>query len=151
MADRVIFFARMAGFFGKAAVACSFSGCSFAGRVGKHPLTMDFRIYSIIHVLSILLLTGSIFAIAANPQPHKKKKMMILTGVLSLVVFVAGFALIAKMKYDYAAGWLIGKYVVWLFVAALAGMAYRKPKGFVVSALILAVGTALYLVYFRPF
>lgn len=112
---------------------------------------MDIRIYYIIHVLSILLLTGSIFSIAANPQPHKKKKMMALTGILTLLAFVAGFALIAKLHYSYTAGWLIVKYVAWLFLSALAGMAYRKPKSFVIPAVIVAAGVALYMVYYKPF
>ncbi len=112
---------------------------------------MDPRIYYIIHVLSILLLTGSIFAIAANPQPHKKKKMMALTGILSLVALVGAFGLIAKLGYSYTAGWIIVKFVCWLFLAGLAGMAYRKSKSFVISAAIAAAAIAVYMVYYKPF
>lgn len=112
---------------------------------------MDPRIYSLIHVFSILMLSGSIFYIAANPQKHKKAKMMSITGILGLLALVGGFGLIAKLGYSYTAGWVIVKAVVWLFLMALAGMAFRKPKGFVLSSLVVAVAIAVYMVYFKPF
>lgn len=112
---------------------------------------MDPKIYSLIHVFSILLLSGSIFYIAANPQKHKKAKMMTINGIVGLIAFVGAFGLIAKLGYSYTAGWIIVKAVAWLFLMALAGMAYKKPKGFVLSGLIISVGVALYMVYFRPF
>lgn len=112
---------------------------------------MDPRIYSVIHVFSIIMLSGSILYIAANPQKHKKKKMMTITGVLGLLALVAGFGSMAKMGYSYGSGWFIVKTVAWLFLMALAGMAYRKPKGFVLSSLIVSVAVATYMVYFKPF
>ncbi|EDY84949.1 hypothetical protein VDG1235_4583 [Verrucomicrobiia bacterium DG1235] len=112
---------------------------------------MDPRIYSLIHVFSILMLSGSIFYIAANPQKHKKKKMMAINGIVGLLALVGGFGLIAKLGYSYTAGWVIVKFVAWLFLMALAGMAYKKSKGFVLSGLIVASAVALYMVYFRPF
>lgn len=118
---------------------------------------MDPKIYSLIHVFSILMLSGSIFYIAANPQKHKKAKMMAINGIVGLLALVGAFGLIAKLGkaapevYSYTAPWIIVKLVAWLFLMALAGMAYKKPKGFVLSGLIVAVGVALYMVYFRPF
>ncbi len=117
---------------------------------------MDPKIFSLIHVFSILMLSGSIFYIAANPQKHKKKKMMAITGILSLVALVAAGGMLG-MNYKglpaggWTQGWVIVKLVAWLFISGLAGMAYKKPKGFVLSGLIVAVGIALYMVYFRPF
>ncbi len=112
---------------------------------------MDPKIYSLIHVFSILMLSGSIFYIAANPQKHKKAKMMAINGIVGLIALVGAFGLIAKLGYEYTAGWIIVKLVVWLFLMALAGMAYKKPKGFVLSSLIVSLGVALYMVYFKPF
>ncbi|MDQ8186662.1 hypothetical protein [Pelagicoccus sp. SDUM812002] len=112
---------------------------------------MDPKIYSLIHVFSILMLSGSIFYIAANPQKHKKAKMMAINGTVGLIALVGAFGLIAKLGYSYSAGWIIVKLVAWLFLMGLAGMAYKKPKGFVLSGLIIAVGVAVYMVYFRPF
>lgn len=117
---------------------------------------MDPRIYSFIHVFSILLLTGSIFYIAANPQKHKKKKMMMVTGILSLLALVAAAGLLAKLYMGLPAGgwtqgWVLVKIAVWVFITGLAGMAFRKSKAFVLSALVVAVGLALFMVYLRPF
>lgn len=112
---------------------------------------MDPRIYSIIHVFSILMLSGSIFYIAANPQKHKKSKMMAINGIVGLIALVGAFGLIAKLGYSYSAGWIIVKLVAWLFLMGLAGMTYKKPKGFVLSGLIISLGVALYMVYFKPF
>lgn len=117
---------------------------------------MDPKIFSFVHVFSILMLTGSVFYIAANPQKHKKKKMMIITGILSLVALIAAGGLMGINFKGYPAGgwtqgWVLVKLVVWLFISGLAGMAYKKSKGFVTTALIAAVAVALAMVYFRPF
>ncbi|MBK1879391.1 hypothetical protein [Pelagicoccus mobilis] len=112
---------------------------------------MDPKIYSLIHVLSILLLSGSVFYIAANPQKHKKPKLMAINGVIGLLALVGGFGLIAKLGYSYTSGWIIVKAVAWLFLMALAGMAFKKPKGFVIIGATAALAIALFMVYFRPF
>lgn len=108
--------------------------------------------YSLIHVLSILLLTGSVFYIVANPQPHKKRKMMILTGVLSLIAFIAAFGLMAKLyNNDFSQGWVIVKLVAWLLLTGLAGMAYRISKSAAILGTVVLVTLAVYMVYFKPF
>lgn len=117
---------------------------------------MNPQVYSFLHVISILLLTGSIFYIAANPQKHKKKKMMMVTGILSLVALVAAAGLLAKLYGNlpvggWVQGWVLVKLVMWLFITGLAGMAYRKSKNFVLVALAGAAAIAVYMVYFRPF
>lgn len=112
---------------------------------------MDPKFYSLIHVFSILMLSGSVFYIAANPQKHKKAKMMAINGIVGLVALVGAFGLIAKLGYEYTAGWIIVKLVAWLFIMGLAGMAYKKPKGFVLSGLIISIAVSLYMVYFKPF
>ena len=113
---------------------------------------MDPRIYYFLHVFSIILLTGFTFAIAASPQKGKKKFMAIITGILSLVALVAGAGLMSKMhNNNWGQGWVIIKILAWLFVSGLGGMAYKKSKSFVQTGLIVAVGVAVYMVYFRPF
>lgn len=98
-----------------------------------------------------MLLSGSIFYIAANPQKHKKAKMMAITGMLGLVAFVAAFGLLGKLPMKFSDPWVLVKVVCWLFLMVLAGMAYKKPKGFVISALIVTLGLASFMVYYRPF
>jgi len=92
-----------------------------------------------------------VFYIASNPQKHKKPKLMVINGVIGLLALVGGFGLLARMGYSYTAGWIIVKAVAWLFLMALAGMAFKKPKGFVIIGITVALAIALYMVYFRPF
>ena len=107
--------------------------------------------YSILHVISLLALAGGIFYGFAG-APGTKKKVMMITGIASLLVLVSGFGLQAKFQYGFP-GWLIVKLVVWLAVSALAGIGYRKREQaglfmVIIGALLL---TSLVMVYTRPF
>ena len=63
-------------------------------------ITLSPAFYYILHVVSILVLTGyTFYAFAAAPET--RKKVMIITGVASLLVLVGGFGLQAKL----AVGW----------------------------------------------
>ena len=109
-------------------------------------------VYHLLHVGGVILLAAFTFQAFAAPVAATKKRVMMLTGILSVVVLVGGFGLLAKLDLGFP-GWVIGKLVCWLGLSAMAGMAYRKPGSvgmlsLVTSALILA---AVYLVYFRPF
>lgn len=108
-------------------------------------------LYHFLHVFSIMLLTGATLYVAANPQKHKKGKMMAITGILSLLALVGGAGMMAVMKYSWGTPWIIVKIVCWLALSAMAGMAYRKSKSMVVAGTILAAGIGVYMVYFRPF
>lgn len=117
---------------------------------------MDPRFYSIIHVFFILLLTGSIFYIVANPQPHKKRKMMILSGIASLLALVGAAGVLGKNfgalpAGGWTQGWVIVKLIAWLLLTGLAGMAYRISKTAVIWSTVALTLIALYMVYFRPF
>lgn len=89
---------------------------------------MSYTYYQILHVLSVLILTGFTFYAFAAPA-ETRKKVMIITGIASLVVFVTGFGLITKLL---GAGsgmwplWAILKLVAWLGLSALAGLGYRR-------------------------
>ena len=74
------------------------------------------------------------------------------TGILSLLMLVAGFGLLSKLALGFP-GWVIVKLVCWLGLAALSGVAYRSPEkaGALSGIAIALVAVALYMVYFRPF
>jgi uncharacterized membrane protein len=108
--------------------------------------------YSILHVVSALVLTGYTFYAFAAPAETRKRVLMI-TGIASLVMFVAGFGLLSKVYNNQFTGWVIVKLVCWLLLSGLAGMAYRKREKagvFMVVALALVVA-AVYMVYAKPF
>ena len=113
---------------------------------------MNQLVYSFLHVLSAILLVAFTFQAFAAPKPENRKRTMMITGILSAVVLVAGFGLLAKLGYGFP-GWVVVKLVCWLGIAAMSGMAYRSPgkAGVWTGATIVLVLVAVYTVYFKPF
>jgi hypothetical protein len=107
--------------------------------------------YSILHVISVLVLTGYTFYAFAAP-PESKKKVMIITGVASLLALVGGFGLQAKLQLGWP-GWFVVKMLCWLGLSALAGMGYRRraDAGMLASAAVVLVVVAVVVVYLKPF
>ena len=111
---------------------------------------MKLQIYQVLHVGSMVLLTGFIFQAFANPDLKHKKRTGMITGILALLMLIGGFGLVSTMKVGFP-WWVIVKLVCWLGLASISGMAYRKPQripllSVVAIALIL---TAIVTVYFR--
>ncbi len=111
---------------------------------------MKTQIYQVVHIVSMILLTAFIFQAFANPDPKNKKRTMMITGILSLLMLIGGFGLLAVMKLGFPI-WIIVKVVCWLGLSAMAGFAYRKPDkipaltGVTIILILVAVST----VYFR--
>ena len=109
-------------------------------------------VYSVVHVVSAILLVAFTFQAFASPRPECRRQTLMLGGVLSLLTLVAGFGLLAKLDLGFP-GWILVKLVCWLALSAFAGLAFRRPQA--TSALkagaILAVIVAVYCVYYRPF
>jgi hypothetical protein len=107
--------------------------------------------YYILHVSSILVLTGyTFYAFAAAPET--RKRVLMISGIASLLALVAGFGLQAKLGYGFP-GWLIVKIVCWLGLSALAGFGYRRrgaAAALAVVALLFAF-IAVVMVYTKPF
>lgn len=107
--------------------------------------------YHVVHVVSVLVLTGYTFYAFAAP-PETRKKVMIITGVASLLALVGGFGLQAKLAVGWP-GWFIVKLVCWLGLSALAGIGYRRRGAagtLAIIAVVLAF-VAVLMVYARPF
>ena len=85
---------------------------------------MSIPFYHILHVFSLLALTGYTFYAFAAP-PETRKCVLMTTGILSLLVLISGFGLKAKMVVGWPL-WIIIKLVAWLGLSALAGIGYRK-------------------------
>jgi len=114
---------------------------------------MSIHLYHFLHVFFVFLLLMFTFKAFADPRPELRRKSLMVTGILSLIVLVAGFGLLAKLHYSFTAGWVILKLVAWLGVAALGGIVFRQPgKAGVFSLIVTAlVAMAVYAVYFKPF
>jgi Mn2+/Fe2+ NRAMP family transporter len=103
--------------------------------------------YYILHVGATIVLAGYIFYAFAAP-PETRKRVMMLTGIASLLAAVGGFGLQAKLGYGFPV-WMIVKIVCWLGLSALAGMAYRRRDkvGVLMGVAVVLVVVALVMVY----
>ena len=115
--------------------------------------------YKVLHVASILILTGVTGAIFAGVSERSRKLLMGLGGVLSLLVLIAGFGLassnlggIRQPNPMHWPAWLWVKVFCWLWLSALGGIAVRRPNEKVVwvGVAILVLVLALVMVFFRP-
>ena len=90
-------------------------------------MPMKVQIYQILHVVSMVFLTAFIFQSFANPDPKNRKKTLMITGILAVLMLIGGFGLLTVMKIGFPV-WIIVKLVCWLGLASMGGMAYRNPE-----------------------
>jgi hypothetical protein len=112
---------------------------------------MSPTIYYILHVTAVLVLTGyTFYAFAAAPET--RKRVMMITGIASIVALVGGFGLQAKLQVGFP-GWLIVKLVCWLGLSALAGFGYRRrgAAGTLAAVTLILAFIAVVMVYTKPF
>ena len=113
---------------------------------------MSPTVYHILHLSALLILTGYTFYAFANPAPETRKRVLMITGIASLVMLISGFGLLSKLYQNHFAGWVIVKLVCWLGLSALAGMAYRRrQKGPLAAAAVALLLVAVVMVYAKPF
>ncbi len=112
---------------------------------------MNPLIYSVAHVLSAFVLVAFSFQVFIAPHPQFKRRLMMYTGIASLLMLVAGFGLQAKLNAGFPL-WLIIKIVCWFGVSALSGLAFRSPARARIYSLVALglVAIAVYCVYFKP-
>lgn len=112
---------------------------------------MSPQFYSILHVASAMLLIAATFQAFAAPTSDRKRKVMMATGILSLVMLVAGFGLQAKYHTGFPL-WLIVKMVCWLGLAGVSGIAFKRPEavGVLTKVTTVLIVVALIMVYLRP-
>jgi hypothetical protein len=111
---------------------------------------MKLQIYQVLHVASMVLLTAFLFQSFANPDPKKRKRTMMATGICATLMLIGGFGMVATMKLGFPA-WIIIKLVCWLGLVSISGMAYRKPERIPLLTMvtIALVLIAIVTVYFR--
>jgi hypothetical protein len=112
---------------------------------------MSPTIYYILHVTAVLVLTGyTFYAFAAAPET--RKRVMMITGIASIVALAGGFGLQAKLQVGFP-GWLIVKLVCWLGLSALAGFGYRRrgAAGTLAAVTLILAFIAVVMVYTKPF
>ncbi len=112
---------------------------------------MPISFYSFLHVSAILLLTGGTFYAFAAPEAARRRLLM-LTGIASLVALVGAFGLIAKLYGNHFYAWMIVKIVCWLGLSGLTGLAFRRREklGLWVLLAVVFLLVAVAMVYFKP-
>lgn len=114
---------------------------------------MPLTIYYILHVFGLFLLTALTFQAFAAPKKEKRRTSAMMGGILSLIVLVAGVGLIHKQSLPLMSGWVAIKFVAWLGMSALSGMAYRNPgkAGALALPAAILILAAVWAVYTKPF
>src|ERR1043166_9127321 len=101
----------------------------------------ELNLLHVLHVGSVvLLLTFTFFAFAAAPET--RKRVVMITGVASLLALLTGIRMWQGMYGFAAMGWIWVKIGCWFVLSGLSGMAYRmrdKVNTLMVVALVLAV------------
>ncbi len=114
---------------------------------------MSYLTYKFIHVVCIIVVFMTLGGLSALAQGTKSRKIFgAIHGIFLVIVFVAGFGLIAKLKLPYPwPAWVWLKLVGWLLV----GMAPKFTKSLGPSLTIICygvLGTAMaYLALYKPF
>jgi hypothetical protein len=107
----------------------------------------------ILHVFGVLVLLGTVFYACAG-APETRKKLLMWSGIASLVVLLTGGRLWMVLKPTFQQqGWLVVKLVCWLGLSAFGGFAYRwrdRACLWLSLSLILTL-VALVMVFVRPF
>lgn len=115
-------------------------------------LLMSPTVYYILHVVSLITLAGFTFYAFAAPAESRKRVMMI-TGIASLVALIAGFGLVSKVyNNNFTQLWLGLKVISWLGLSSMAGLAYRRRNkaGLLMVISLALVVLAVYAVYAKP-
>ncbi len=113
---------------------------------------MSYTVYKLIHLFAILALFLAIGALLAYSGNKKhKKKIMILHGLSSLILFVSGFGLIARLKLHSFPLWLNLKLGIWLVLSVLVPILISRKtnKGWIYLLVFASGFSAVYLVLFK--
>lgn len=114
---------------------------------------MHYSTFHIIHLFFLFVLIGSTFAAFAAPVPENRSRCLMWSGIASVAVLMSGMGLgMFGIFSTGVPGWIWVKLVCWLLIAALAGIAFRKPKLVTVLLVLLLVlvATAISMVSLKP-
>ena len=113
---------------------------------------MNYQFFQLLHLISVLLLAGVTFAAFAAPHADNRRTFLMMSGVLSLLVFLSGFGTMGMMGLGFP-GWAMVKVVCWLALSGLTGMAFRMTGQIRMLATVAVVVMliAVAMVTYKPF
>tara|TARA_Y100000588_G_C14200696_1_gene902359 strand:+ start:44 stop:385 length:342 start_codon:yes stop_codon:yes gene_type:complete len=113
---------------------------------------MSIQFYQIIHIFTVIMLVAITLGAIAAPKPEQRSRTLMLSGITAVLVLVSGFGLLGLGRFGFP-GWVAVKLVIWFLLAALAGVAFRRPEHGKVLGLLatVAVLIAVVMVVVKPF
>ena len=113
---------------------------------------MSYQLYQIIHVFSVIMLTGLTFSSLAAPSQDNRRFFLMYSGIFAVLSLVSGFALLGIGSFGFP-GWIIVKLACWLALASLGGLAYRRleQRRALTIIAVLAVFISVSMVVLKPF
>lgn len=115
---------------------------------------MSYQFYKMIHIISIVVFFA-LFAVAAYSGENTKKNK-IVTGIMLVLILVAGMGLLARVGVSHGQGWpfwAIGKVVIWLIVGGAGHVVVKRFPQHAVKAFWASIGLltcASYLANYKP-
>ena len=113
---------------------------------------MNYQVFVVLHLVSVILMSGVTFAAFAAPAQENRRTFLMISGILSLLVFISGFGVMGMMGLGFP-GWAMVKLVCWLVLSGLTGMAFRMtdkvPMLSTLAGVIIAI--AVVMVVYKPF
>lgn len=113
---------------------------------------MSYEFYKVLHLVGLVTLFLSLGVLAFIPL-ERRKPYVILHGIATVVMLVAGFGLLARLQMIQGWGaWVHGKLAIWLVLGLTPIILRRKPNlALPVLVLSIALGTvAAYLAIYKP-
>ena len=109
--------------------------------------------YLLLHIFALIVLTAHTFMAFANPAPEGRKRTLMITGIAALLMLGSGFGMLAVAKIPASSGWVLVKFVCWLGLSALGGIAYRRPqlRGTLSLTALALIAVALTMAIVKPF
>ena len=113
---------------------------------------MSYSLFHVLHLVSLFIFVGIVFAAVINPVPEQRKTMLMWSGITSMLVLIAGLGLLGITKVGFPM-WVIVKLVCWFLIAGLVGMAYRMPdkRVMLIFLTVLLVLVSVLMVSLKPF
>lgn len=113
---------------------------------------MSIQLYRFLHLFSVIMLAAVTFGALAAPLPEHRRRALMWSGIFALIALVTGFGMLARLDLGFP-GWVIVKIACWLGLAALPGLAFRRPQQVSTLRLLMeiAVLLAVWMAIFRPF
>jgi uncharacterized membrane protein len=94
--------------------------------------------YKLLHIVGVMLAFAALGGLAltvengATRQTSRSRKLIAMThGIAMFLVILGGFGALARLNISHGGGlpgWIIVKLVVWLAMAAIVVLPYRKPE-----------------------